>query len=427
MKNAVFPWGKAAFLFLPGSANFQALFELEKSVFRAHPAIIVFMATEILTAKRLWTGKETIENPEILIEDGRIASIVSREASDEETIAFPQATLGPSYFDVHFHGSAGFDVMEASPEALAAIGVFLAGQGTANYLATTVTASLDATLKALDGLAGLIEAPEKIADSAVARPIGIHLEGPFLSTAKCGVQPKEHILKPDVAIFDRMWEAARGHVHLMTLAPEEPGAEELIRHATAKGVRVSLGHTNGLAEDARRAIAAGARSATHTFNAMRPFDHREPGVLGEVLTNDALYAELICDGIHIAPAAVDLWWRAKGPERALLVTDAMSAAGMPDGEYSLGGFAVEVVGGKAMARGVLAGSTLTLARALENFLRFTGAKLEEGLGLLTRNPAAMVGLESKAGHIEVGGEANLVAVDATGKLLGSVVRGHFVQ
>jgi len=383
------------------------------------------MSRHILTARRLWTGSTTIENPEIWVEDGTIASIESRE-STVSTLNFPDATLAPSYFDVHFHGAAGHDVMEATPEALGAIGRFLATQGTANYLATTVTASLDATLRALDGLAELIEMPEKIGSGgkAAAKPIGIHLEGPFLSLAKCGVQPKEHILKPDIAVFERMWEAARGHVRLMTVAPEEESAEALIAYARAKGVRVSLGHTNGLAADAQRAIEAGATSATHTFNAMRPFDHREPGVLGEVLTNDAVYAELICDGIHVAPAAVRLWFRAKGTEHAILITDAMSAAGMPDGEYKLGGFPVQVSGGKATARGVLAGSTLTQARALENFLRFTGAPLEDGLKLLTRNPAAMTGLGGVVGEVEVGRPANLVAVDAAGRLVGSVVGGE---
>jgi len=366
-----------------------------------------------------------IENPEIRIEDGRFASIISREDA-QGTLNFPHATLGPAYFDVHFHGSAGHDVMEATPEALGTIGAFLATKGTASYLATTVTASLDTTLRALDGLATLIEAPDTITAGgrAVAKPIGIHLEGPFISLAKCGVQPKEYILKPDIATFDRMWEASRGHMRLMTVAPEEPGAVELIRHAAAKGVRTSLGHTDGLAADAQAAIAAGAASATHTYNAMRPFEHREPGVLGEVLTNDALYAELICDGIHCAPAAVRLWFKAKGPERAILVTDAMSAAGMPDGEYSLGGFAVEVVGGKAMARGVLAGSTLTLARALENLVRFTGAPLEQALRLLTTNPAAMTGLSAKTGSVELGAPANLVALDEAGRLVGSVVGGQ---
>jgi N-acetylglucosamine-6-phosphate deacetylase len=157
---------------------------------------------------------------------------------------------------------------------------------------------------------------------------------------------------------------------------------------------------------------------------MRPLNHREPGILGTVLTTDALFAELICDGIHIAPEIVKLWWRAKGRERAILMTDAMSAAGMPDGAYQLGGVTVDVAGGRATAEGVLAGSVLTLDRALTNFLLFTGSSFEDGLRLVTVNPAAMSGLGDRVGAIAVGQPANLVAVDRAGKLLGSGVNGE---
>jgi N-acetylglucosamine-6-phosphate deacetylase len=202
-----------------------------------------------------------------------------------------------------------------------------------------------------------------------------------------------------------------------------PGANELAAHATARGVRVSLGHSNATAEATRATIAAGAVSATHTFNAMRPLDHREPGILGTVLTTDSLFAELICDGVHTAPELVKLWWRAKGPERAILVTDAMSATGMPDGEYYLGGFAVQVAHGRATAGGVLSGSVLTLDKALTNFLSFTGAPLAQALRLLTSNPAAMTGLGAQAGLLKVGQPASLVALDGAGKLLASFVYG----
>jgi N-acetylglucosamine-6-phosphate deacetylase len=379
----------------------------------------------VLTADRLWDGVRLLDSPLVSIEDGLIESISTRAEhelpGDARMIDFPGATLAPAFFDVHFHGAKGHDVMEATPEATSTIGDFLASHGTGSYLATTVTAPLDATLRSLAGLAKLVARPP---GPGQARLAGIHLEGPFLSHAKRGVQPAEHLLAPDIATFDRLFEAAGGHVCLMTLAPELPGAVELTAHATARGVRVSLGHSNATAAETRAAIAAGAVSATHTFNAMRPLDHREPGILGTVLTDDALYAELICDGIHVAPEMVNLWWRSKGPKRAMLVTDAMSAAGMPDGTYQLGGFAVEVVGGRAMAHGVLAGSVLTLDRALANFIEFTGAPLEEALRLLTVNPASMTGLGDLAGSIAVGQAANLVAVNRTGKLVGSVVNGE---
>ena len=260
-----------------------------------------------------------------------------------------------------------------------------------------------------------------------AHPVGIHLEGPFLSHAKCGVQPREYLLAPDIATFDRLFDAAAGRVLLMTIAPELPGAAEFAAHATARGVRVSLGHSNATRDETRAVIRAGATSATHTFNAMRPLDHREPGILGTVLTDDALFAELICDGIHTAPEAVKLWWRAKGPERAILVTDAMSATGMPDGEYQLGGFAVEVAKGRAVARGVLAGSVLTLDRALTNFLEFTGAPLEQALRLLSVNPATMTGLAKQVGTVAVGQPANFVAVHSDGKLAASLINGEPVR
>ena len=210
----------------------------------------------------------------------------------------------------------------------------------------------------------------------------------------------------------------------MTLAPELPGALELAAHATAHGVRVSVGHSNATAAETKKAIAAGACSATHTFNAMRALDHREPGILGTVLTTDSLFAELICDGIHVDPALVPLWWRAKGGERAILVTDAMSAAGMPDGEYTLGGFAVHVADGRATADGVLAGSVLTLERALKNFVAFTGTTVENALPLVTRNPAAMTGFGDSAGTLRMGGPANLVAIGADGALAASIIGGR---
>jgi N-acetylglucosamine-6-phosphate deacetylase len=381
----------------------------------------------VITAAMLWDGTRLRHQPIVVVEDGRIASISTRAESElpagDRVLDYPGATLAPAFFDVHIHGCAGHDVMEATPEAFAAIGSFLSSRGTGSFLATTVTAPVDTTLRALSGLARMLA---RTPGDGQARPLGIHLEGPFLSHVKRGVHPPADLLAPDIALFDRFFEAAEGHVRLMTLAPELDGAAELAAHATARGVRISLGHSNATAGETRKAIAAGAVSATHTFNAMRPLDHREPGILGIALTCDELFAELICDGIHTAPEMVELWWRAKGPGLALLVTDAMSAAGMPDGEYQLGGFAVTVAHGRATAGGVLAGSVLTLDRALANFVRFTGAPVEQALRLLTTNPAAMTGLEDRAGSLTVGNPANLVAVDAQGTLITALLAGESV-
>jgi len=384
----------------------------------------------VVTAASLWDGRQLISNPVVEIADGRVAGLwplAEREipswAHGENRLDFPGATLAPAFLDVHIHGAAGHDVMEATPAALAAVSRFLAGRGTGSFLATTVTAPLDATLRALEGLAKRIEEAQA-GDWPGAQPLGIHLEGPFLSHAKRGVHPPEHLLAPDISIFDHFFNAAEGHVRLMTLAPELSGAAELAAHATARGVRVSVGHSNATAAETQRTIAAGAVSATHTFNAMRPLDHREPGILGTVLTTDSLYAELICDGVHVHPSLVPLWWRAKGSKRAILVTDAMSATGMPEGEYMLGELAVQVANGRATANGVLAGSVLTLDLALKNFISYTGATVESALPLVTQNPAAMTGFAENAGTICVGGPANFVALDGTGALLASIIHGQ---
>jgi N-acetylglucosamine-6-phosphate deacetylase len=390
------------------------------------PAIIGEMRM-VLTAERLWDGTRMINHPIVIVDDQRVVSISTRAESDlpaqSRVLDFAGATLAPAFFDIHFHGCSGHDVMEATPEALSAIGSFLALHGTSAFLATTVTASLDATLRSLSGLAKLFARP---APEAQARSLGIHLEGPFLSHVKRGVHPPEHLCAPDIPLFDRFLEAAEGHIRLMTLAPELLGAQELAAHAVSRGVRVSLGHSNATAEETRAAMVAGAVSATHTFNAMRPLDHREPGILGTVLTSSSLFAEIVCDGIHVAPEMVSLWWKAKGPDRGILITDAISAAGMPDGEYQLGGFAVQVADGRATSRGVLAGSVLSLDRALRNFIQYTGAPLEQALPLLTANPATVTGLENQAGFIATGRPAQLVAIGADGELIGSLMGGHMI-
>ena len=224
--------------------------------------------------------------------------------------------------------------------------------------------AVDRTLRALDGLATLIE--QKSLPGAA--PLGVHLEGPFLSYAKRGVHPSAISAgAQSIELFDRFWQAARGTMRLITIAPELPGALELITHAASLGVRVSLGHSDATAVQARAGIAAGGVSATHTYNAMRGLEHREPGMLGAVLDDDNLYAEIIADGHHVDPAAVRIFWHCKGAARAILITDGLSATGMPEGHYTLGGFDVEVVGGVGMHDGIVAGSVLTLDRAVRNF------------------------------------------------------------
>ena len=375
--------------------------------------------SRVLRARRLLTDVGTVEYPVVRIgEDGRIAELESDPSQRSED------TLAGGFFDVHTHGAAGHDVMSPEPRALAAVASFLATHGVTDFLPTTVTAPVEETLRALERLGGAVGRGME-GGAAMARPLGIHLEGPFVSHAKRGVHPPECILKPSIAMFDRFWEASQGQIRLMTIAPEEPGALELIEHATALGVRISLGHSNALTAEAREGIARGATSATHTFNAMRALDHREPGILGVVLDDADLYAELICDGVHVAAEAVRLWFRAKAPDRGILITDSMAATGMPDGEYTLGGMPVTVRGPVCMSGGALAGSVLTMDRAVARLQEVAGASLELALRAATTNPLRMTGL-TEEGALRVGAWANLTRFDSQGRLVETLVRGRSV-
>ena len=229
-------------------------------------------------------------------------------------------------------------------------------------------------------------------------------------------------------LFDRFQQAARGHIRLITIAPEIPGALALIEHATSLGVKVSIGHTNATSEEAQAAIEAGAASATHTFNAMRPLDHRDPGVIATVLDDDRLFAELICDGIHVAPEMVRLWLKAKGADKAILVTDSMSATGMPDGTYTLGTFQVEVANGRAMANGAASPAASSPWTAPSPICNGSPARaLGTAVRLASHNPARLLGLEDTVASIAVGQPANFNIFNANGELQSTVLNGVAVQ
>jgi len=385
--------------------------------------------SKTLTARHLVTSTGVIAFPVITLDDaGNIREITS----DPKALAHATDTLTAAFLDVHSHGGVGVDVMQATPSDLGKLQRFLAQHGVGHYLPTTVTAPIDPTLRALETLANAIESTP---NDGEAQPIGIHLEGPFLSHAKRGVHPPPDLQAPSVELFDRFQAAARGHIKLVTIAPEpnaalKPAADstavELIHHASTQGVRVSIGHTNATAAETLAAIDAGATSATHTYNAMRALDHREPGVLGTVLDDKRLYAELICDGVHVAPPLVRLWLKAKTPQRAILVTDSMSAAGMPDGPYKLGLFDVIVKDGVAWLiegeRTSLAGSLLTLDRAVSNLQRFTGAPLSDATQMASHTPATMIG-KPEATRITLGAPANLNRFNANNELIATYLRG----
>jgi N-acetylglucosamine-6-phosphate deacetylase len=380
------------------------------------------------TAARLYSPVEEIHNPLLVVEDGRISEVSSRSAKEvpgnAEFIDFGDAALAPGFIDIHMHGGAGLDVMRALPPELPRLGKFLAIHGVTGYFATTVAAPLDATCAALGRLADAIEAGSETSDPVQARPLGIHLEGPFLSHKRRGVHPPENLVTPTVEVFERLWQAARGHVRMLTIAPEIPGAMEVITEAARRKVCVSIGHSDAEMPVAHAAVKAGARHATHTFNAMRPLDHRVPGIIGEVLSNDQLSADIIVDGIHVDPAVVKLFLRAKGRERAVLITDAISATGMPDGRYQLGPIEVDVKDGKCTSNGSLAGSVLTMDRAVRNVTQFSNWTLRDAVQAATLNPARAVGLSDRHGVLTQGAEANFTVLSPAGAVLKTIVRGQ---
>jgi N-acetylglucosamine-6-phosphate deacetylase len=390
----------------------------------------------VLCANRLYTPQEEIKDPLLFIEDGVISAVSSRaqqELPKNATVVdlahdgLADAILAPGFVDIHMHGGAGLDVMRATPAELPHLNKFLTTHGVTGYFPTTVAAPLDQTCQALERLADAIEAsqssPAANGGAVQARPLGIHLEGPFLSHKRRGVHPPVYLVEPTLEIFERLWQAARGHVRMMTIAPELPGALEVIEEAARRKVLVSIGHSDAVLEAARAGVRAGARHATHTFNAMRPLDHRDPGILAEVLTDTQLSADIIVDGIHVAPEVVQIFLRQKGLERSVLITDATAAAGMPDGTYQLGPIQVEVKDGKCTKDGNLAGSVLTMDRAVRNVTQFAGWSLRDAVRAATLNATCASGL-AQHGHLSPGAEANVVVLSPDGEIRKTFVRGR---
>jgi N-acetylglucosamine-6-phosphate deacetylase len=387
----------------------------------------------VLCADRLFTPQQEIQNPLLFIEDGFISAVSSRaqqEIPSHSTVIdlakdVAGAILAPGFVDIHMHGGAGLDVMHASLSELPHLNKFLTMHGVTGYFPTTVAAPFDQTCAALERLADAIEAAPASynGNAAQARPLGIHLEGPFLSHKRRGVHPPEYLVEPTLATFERLWQAARGQVRMMTIAPELPGALDVIAEAARRNVLVSIGHSNAELDAARAGVRAGARHATHTFNAMRPLDHRDPGILAEVLTDSHLTADIIADGIHVAPEVVQIFLKAKGIENSVLITDATAAAGMPDGTYQLGPIEVEVKDGRCTMDGKLAGSVLTMDRAVRNVTQFAGWSLQDAIRAATLNPARAVGL-AQSGILAPGAEANVVVLNPSGEVQQTFVRGR---
>src|SRR6202140_1483341 len=383
----------------------------------------------VIHADRALTPFEEISDAVVVIQGSKIAAVGQRGK-----VAMPRAaremtakgkTIVPGFVDVHIHGAGGHDVMEGTPEALEIIAATVALHGTTSFVATTVTDSEMETCRSVGDIARFIlDAGLSPARELAAEIVGIHFEGPFISPAQRGVHPAEWIAAPSPALLLRFLDEARGTGQILTLAPELPGALELIAIAREACLVVSLGHTDANHEQESAAIAAAwALPAAQVFNAMRRFSHRDAGVLGAVFTSPDVSAELIADGVHVNSTAIRMLLGLKTPDRVILVSDGTSATGMPDGKYQLGTFKVTVSGGVCRnAEGKLAGSTLTLDRALRNMVALD-VPLASALQMVTANPARQIGLGSRKGVLAPGADADLVFLDANLEVSGVMTRG----
>jgi N-acetylglucosamine-6-phosphate deacetylase len=398
------------------------------------------MRTTVIHAGRILTPEEEITDGIIVVEGSKIAALGHRDEirlpPDAVDYVAGGMTVVPGFVDVHIHGAGGHDVMEGNARALDRIASTVARHGTTSLVATTVTAPVDDTCHSLEGIARYIRAHEAIEEDAgedakeavhnakpAAEFLGIHLEGPFISKARRGVHPPDSIARPSVEIFQKFLDAADGLVKIVTVAPEIPGANELIEHAVAAKVVAAIGHTDADFAQTRAAIQAGARHAVHMYNAMRPFTHRDPGVIGAILTDPEITAEVIADGVHVDGAAIQVLLGCKGFDTVLLVSDGIAATGMQDGNYRLGNFEVTVKDGVARnSEGKLAGSTLTLDRALRELVAI-GVPLKDAVRMATILPARRLGLGGKKGMIAVGADADLVALTPDLRVSGVMTRG----
>jgi len=358
---------------------------------------------------------------DILLHGAQIATVVHHTIADNGArLDATDCFVLPGFIDLHVHGGAGADTMDASLDALETMSRFFAQHGVTAFLPTTMTAPHSEILQAIVTVG---KWGQKIVTGA--RSLGVHIEGPYISPQFPGAQPAQFIRPPSLAEFAELTHA--GPVRMITLAPEVEHADDLIAAARRQGVIAVWGHTNATYEQCVRAADLGVTQATHTYNAMSGLHHRNPGALGATLTLDSIYAQLIADNIHVHPAAMKVLARCKGVDRTILITDAMRAAGLPDGEYELGGQAVTVKDGSCrLADGTLAGSILTMEQALRNFMTATGLSLADAWPTTSLTPAQAVGLAHQFGAITPGYQADLVLLDAQLQLVATVVAGQVV-
>lgn len=359
-------------------------------------------------------------NGNLQIDNGKITNI-NYDPNFNGLTFTDVVTVVPGFIDEHIHGANGSDVMDGDLDSLSNIACTIVKEGVTSFLATTMTQKEDVIIKALNNVKEYVDNPVENG----AEVIGIHLEGPFLNPSACGAQDPAYIVNPDVDKLKRYQDASGNLIKLVTVAPEMPGGIEFIKYCTSAGIVASIGHTKATYEDAHQAVLAGATNVTHCFNAMSGLHHRDVGVVGAALLHDELTTELIADGIHVSKEAIKILYKLKGKDKLTLVTDAMEAKWLPDGEYELGGQKVYVKGKEArLTNGTLAGSVLKMNEAVGNMHDFLDATLEDIIYMASVNPAKKLGVYDRKGSIEPGKDADLVVLNDNLEVIMTIVKGR---
>lgn len=377
----------------------------------------------ILSGGKIVTPTQVIKNHTLILEDEIISAIIPDQKfiveKNDHTINIKGKWVTPGLIDIHVHGANYADAMDADPESINTLNQFFASRGVTGYLLTTGTASNSD----ISAVINCFQEYSPTEDGAV--PLGIHLEGPYLCEERKGAQPSIHLRDPEPVYYQRWFES--GVIRLMTVAPELEGALALIQTGIKKGVEFAVGHSVASYEVMQEAIERGLRQATHTFNGMNPLHHRRPGVLGAVLSDDRLFAQVIADGVHVHPAVVNALVKAKGINRTILITDSIRAAGMGNGEYDLLGQTVSVKGNVArIASGSLAGSVLTMDQAVRNTMTFCDIPFAQAIQMASLTPAKSLNLHTERGALEPGLRADVTIFSQDYSVETTIVGGNIV-
>jgi len=371
----------------------------------------------IISGPTVYAEQGVLKNVNVEISQGHIKAI--NAFSSQKKLNFPSSYhLIPGLIDLHVHGANGKDVMDANAEALATMSKALAAEGVTGFLATTMTAAPDHIEKALRAVRAFT-----LDQQEGARILGVHLEGPFISPKKVGAQSRDHLLPLDLNYIHH-WQTL-ADLKIVTLAPELPGSEAFIRYLVEQGIIPSIGHTDATFEEAMAAIDSGCSHVTHLFNAMRGMHQREPGTVSAALLSNQVTTEIIVDGVHVHPALIQLTLKLKGKDQLILVTDAMRAKCLCDGRYELGGQWVDVKDAIArLADGTLAGSTLTMPRALKNSMQYMHCDLATAVKMASENPAKKLKMFDQLGSISPEKKANLVVLDEHLNVVLTLIEGQ---